>query len=46
MFLRVPINNEGYWITVEDKAAERFIDRFNKLWKEGRTLETGAASAE
>jgi hypothetical protein len=34
MFLRAPINNEDYSITVEDKAVERFTDRFNKLWKE------------
>jgi hypothetical protein len=41
--LRVPINNEEYWITVEDKAAERFTDRFNKLWEQGRTVESAAA---
>lgn len=43
MFLRVPIKNEEYWITVEDTAAERFTDRFNKLWEKGRTVESAAA---
>jgi hypothetical protein len=45
MFLRVPIQNEEYWIVVEDKAADRFTDRFNKLREEGRTMESAAASA-
>lgn len=45
MFLRVPISNDEYWITVEDKAAESFTDRFNKLWETGRTVESAAASA-
>ncbi len=44
MFLRVPINNEEYWITVDDKAAERFTDRFNKLWEKGQPVESAAAS--
>lgn len=42
MFLRLPINNEEYWITVEDNAADKFVDRFNKLWQ---TMEPAAASA-
>jgi len=44
MFLRVPIQSEEYWITVEDNAAERFTDRFNKLWEKGRTMESAAAT--
>ena len=44
MFLRLPINNEEYWIAVEDSAAERFTDRFNKLWDNGRTVESAAAA--
>jgi hypothetical protein len=45
MFLRVPVKNEEYWIIVEDTSAERFTDRFNKLWERGRTVESAAASA-
>ena len=45
MFLRVPVKNEEYWIIVEDTSAERFTDRFNKLWERGRKVESAAASA-
>jgi hypothetical protein len=42
MFLRVPISNEDYWVIVEDNAAEKITDRFDKLWKSGKTVENGA----
>jgi hypothetical protein len=47
MFLRVPVplDNGEYWIIVDDKAAESFTDRFDKLWKNGRTVEPAATSA-
>src|SRR4029077_19902969 len=44
MFLRLPIKNEEYWITVEETAAERFTDRFNKLWEKGQTVQSVATS--
>jgi hypothetical protein len=45
MFLRLPIDGGDYWIIVGDTAAERFSDRFNKLWETGRTMELAVASA-
>lgn len=44
-FLRVPVQNKEYWVTVDETAAERFTDRFNKLWVEGRRVESAAAIA-